>query len=103
MHQPRLADEVKIGAKQRLARYQNLMTRYYNKRVRLRCFNRRELVLRRVILTTRNSAQGKLGPNWEGPYKIVNCFRRGIYHLGTLDRQKLPHPWNIEHLRKYYQ
>ena len=44
----------------------------------------------------RNPTQGKLGPNWEGPYRIMSWQRKGTYHLKTLDRQKLPHPWNTE-------
>lgn len=87
-----LLDEIKMGAEQRLARYQNLKTKHYNKWVRPSRFNIGEIVLRRVTLTTRDSVQGKLGLNWEGPYKVVNCFRRGTYHLKTLNGQKLPHP-----------
>ena len=52
---------------------------------------------------TRDPSQGKLDPNWEGPYRIGSWQRKGIYHLETLDGQKLQHLWNTEHLRKYYQ
>jgi len=48
-------DEVRIGAKQRLAQYQNFMTKHYNKWVRPRRFDKGELVLRRVTLATRDS------------------------------------------------
>ena len=27
----------------------------------------------------------------------------GSYYLEVLDGQKLEHPWNVEHLRRYYQ
>ena len=50
----------------------------------------------------KDPTQGKLGPNWERPYRIMSWQRRGTYHLQTLDGQKLPHPWNTEHLRRYY-
>ena len=36
-----------------------------------RCFNIRDLVLKRVSLTTKNPAHGKLEPNWEGPYRVI--------------------------------
>uniref|UniRef100_A0A2N9J3T5 Uncharacterized protein n=1 Tax=Fagus sylvatica TaxID=28930 RepID=A0A2N9J3T5_FAGSY len=36
--------------------------------------------------------QGKLGPNWEGPYKVVQYFRKGTYHLEDMGGKKLPHP-----------
>ncbi|XP_023884062.1 uncharacterized protein LOC111996333 [Quercus suber] len=29
--------------------------------------------------------------------------RKRTYHLETLDGQKLHHPWNTKHLKKYYQ
>ena len=98
-----LVDELRTTAEQRLARYQNRMAQHYNSRVRHRDFQVGDLVLRRVMGAARDPAQGKLGPNWEGPYRITAWQRKGTYHLETTDGRKLPHPWNTEHLRKYYQ
>lgn len=78
------------------------MTRYYNVRVKTRHFNQGDLVLRKVSTTTKNPTEGKLGPNWEGPYKVILSNRLGTYHLETLEGKALPHPWNAEHLKKYY-
>ena len=96
-------DELKTTAEQRLARYQNRMAQYYNSWVRHRDFQVGDLVLRRVMGAARDPTQGKLDPNWEGPYRITSWQRKGTYYLETTDGQKLPHPWNTEHLRKYYQ
>ena len=98
-----LVDEVRATAEQRLARYQNLMAKHYNSKVRHKKFQVGNLVLRKVMGATRDPSQGKLGPNWEGPYRITSWQRKSTYHLETLDGQKLQHPWNTEHLRKYYQ
>ena len=98
-----LIDEVRMDAEQRTARYKSLMTRQYNAMVKPRRFNIGDLVLKRVTLTTRNPAHGKLGPNWEGPYRVINFKRQGSYYLEALDGRKLEHPWNVEHLRRYYQ
>ena len=98
-----LMDELRTTAEQRLARYQNRMAQYYNSQVRHRDFQVGNLVLRRVMGVARDPTQGKLGPNWEGPYRITSWQRKGTYHLETTDGQKLPHSWNTEHLRKYYQ
>ena len=98
-----LVDEVRATAEQRLARYQNLMAKYYNSNVRHRDFQVGDLVLWKVMGAAKNPSQGKLGPNWEGPYKIMSWKRKGTYHLETLDGRKFQHPWNTEHLRKYYQ
>ncbi|XP_030945303.1 uncharacterized protein LOC115969823 [Quercus lobata] len=98
-----LVDEVKATTEQRLARYQNLMAKHYNSRVKHRDFQVRDLVLRKVMGATRDPSQGKLGPNWEGPYRIASWQRKGTYHLETLDRKKLHNLWNTKHLKKYYQ
>ena len=92
-----------MDAEQRTARYKNLMARQYDAMVKPRHFNIRDFVLKKVSLATRNPAYGKLGPNWEGPYRVINCKRQGSHYLEALDGRKLEHLWNIEHLRKYYQ
>ena len=91
-----LVDEVRVTAEQRLARYQDRMVKHYNSRVQHRDFKVGDLILRKVIGAARD-------PNWEGPYRITSWQRKSTYHLETIDEQKLPHPWNTEHLRKYYQ
>ena len=56
-------NEVRATIEQRLVRYQNLMAKHYNSRVRQRDFQVRDLVLRKVTGATRDPSQGKLGPN----------------------------------------
>ena len=63
-----LIDEVKAIAEQRLTRYQDRMAKHYNSRVQHRDFKVGDLVLRKVIGAARDPTQGKLSPNWEGPY-----------------------------------
>ena len=58
-----LVDEVRATAEQRLARYQNLMSKHYNSKVRHRDFQIGDLVLRKVMGTAKDPSQGKLGPN----------------------------------------
>ena len=98
-----LIDEVRTDTEQRIVRYKNLMARQYDAMVKPRRFNIGDLVLKRVTLATRNLAYKKLGPNWEGPYRVINCKRQGSYYLEGLDGRRLEHPWNVEHLRRYYQ
>ena len=96
-------DEVRVIVKQRLARYQDLMAKHYNSRVRHKDFQVGDLILRKVTGATRDPSQGKLEPNWEGPSRIISWQRKGTYNLETFDEQKLHHPWNTELLKKYYQ
>ena len=78
------------------------MTKHHDALVKLRQFNIGDLVLKIMSLATKDPAHGKLGPNWEGPYRVINFKRRCSYYLEALDVRKLEHPWNVEHLRKYY-
>ena len=98
-----LIDKVRMDAEYRTAKYRNLMARQYDAMVKLRCFNIGDLVLKKVSLATKDPTHGKLGPNREGPYRVINCKRQGPYYLEALDGRKLEHPWNVEHLRRYYQ
>ena len=84
-----LVDEVRATAEQRLVRYQNLMAKYYNSNVRRRDFQVGNIVLRKVMGAAKDPLQGKLAPNWEGPYKITSWQRKGTYHLEMLDGRKL--------------
>ena len=68
-----LIDEVRTDVEHRTARYKNLMARQYDAMVKLRRFNIGDLVLKKVSLATKNPAHGKLGPNWEEPYRVINC------------------------------
>ena len=83
-------DEVREKASNKMTKYQQKMAEYYNKRVKLRRLDIGDLVLRKVTPATRDSAQGKLSPTWEGPYRVVNYSRQGSYHLETIDGQRLP-------------
>ena len=96
-------DEVREKASIRVTKNQQKMADYYNKRVKLRRLDIGDLALCKVTPTIRDSAQGKLGPTWERPYQVVHYSRQSSFHLETMDRLKLPRPWNIEHLKKYHQ
>ena len=102
-HNLDLVDEVRDQAAQRMAKYKQKITEYYNRRVKLQKFNIGDLILQKVTPATKDSTQGKLGPNWEGPYKVVHYLRQGSYHLEDAEGKRLPRPWNVEHLKRYYE
>ena len=45
-----------------MAKHKEAMARYYNKKVKVRRFNIRDLALRKVSQATNDPSQGKLGP-----------------------------------------
>ena len=61
-----------------------------------------DLILRKVLDNARNPAWGKLGPNWEGPYRIISVAGVGAYYLEDLKENVVPRPWNVNNLRRYY-
>ncbi|GFY91031.1 hypothetical protein Acr_07g0012270 [Actinidia rufa] len=98
-----LLEEKREKAELRQAAYKNQVAKYYNQRVKHRSFLPGDLVLRKVTLSTREPNTGKLGPTWEGPYKVIKVSRPGTYWLEDPNGKALLHPWNAEHLKKYYQ
>ena len=85
-----------------LAYYQHKLKHGYDAKVKLRPIEPKDLVLRKVLGTAKNPAQGKLGPNWEGPYRITSVAGIGAYILEDLDEHLIPRPWNVNNLRRYY-
>jgi hypothetical protein len=78
------------------------VARYFNRRVKHRSFKVEDLVLHKVTLATEDPIKGKLAPNWEGPYKVINYQRSGAYYLEDSEGKPLPRPWNAKHLKKYF-
>jgi ribonuclease HI len=97
-----LVEEKRNLAVVRLAAYQQQMRREHNKNVKPRTFRAGDLVLRKVMANTRRPNDGKLGPNWEGPYKVLSQTGHGAYRLEDLDGKPIPRPWNTCNLRKYF-
>ena len=58
--------------------------------------------MRKVVGNTKKAADGKLGPNWEGPYKVIGMVGVGAYRLADLDGNPVPRPWNIQNLMRFF-
>ena len=83
--------------------YHRKTARYYDRRVKPRSYKPGDLVLKKLLPARKDPTHGKLGPNWEGHY-IVSCIvRPGNYKLQTEEGKTLPHSWNAEHLKRFYQ
>ena len=97
-----LVEEQKENAMVQLAYYQHKLKQGYDMNVKLRPLAPRDLVLRKVLGNTKNPAWGKLGPNWEEPYRITSMVGIGAYYLEDLDEKTVFHPWNVNNLKRYY-
>ena len=59
-------------------------------------------MLKRVVANTRDPTDGKMGPNWEGPYKVTSVGGFGSFSLEDLEGTVVIRPWNVMNLKKYY-
>ena len=57
------------------AKYKCRMAKFYNSRVKHRSFQPGDLVLKKVILSIKDSREVKLRLNWEGPYLVTEVVR----------------------------
>ncbi|GKE87503.1 reverse transcriptase domain-containing protein [Tanacetum coccineum] len=96
-----LPNERRETAAIREARYKTKMEQYYNKKVRPASFSPGEFVFRRNK-ASRVEDQGKLGPKWKGPYRVVEAYENGSYKLQTLEDKEVPPTWHAINLRKCY-
>ena len=87
-----LIEENKENTMVQLAYYQQKLKQGYDANVKLRPLTPGDLVLRKVVGTAKNPAWGKLGPNWEGPYRIISKAGIGAYFLEDLDEYVIPRP-----------
>ena len=85
-----------------LAYYQHKLKQGYDMNVKLRPLALGDLVLRKFLGNTKNPTWGKLGPNWEKPYRITSVVGICVYYLEDLDKKTELHPWNVNNLKMYY-
>ena len=97
-----LIEEKRENAMVQLTYYQQKLKQGYDANVKLRPLTPGDLVLRKVVGAAKNPTQGKLGPNWEGPYRITSKAGIGAYFLEGLDEHVIPHPSNVNNLNRYY-
>ena len=93
-----LIEEKRESVMVQLVYYQHKVKQGYDANVKLKLLAPGDLVLRKVLGTTKNPAWGKLGPNWEGPYRITIVAGIREYFLEDLDEHIILWPWNVNNL-----
>ena len=95
-----LITEKRERARVRMSEYQRRVKCAFDKHVAPREFQINDLVLKKVEATGKHV--GKLEPNWEGPFRVSAVRGQGAYELEDMQGMKLPRPWNVCHLRKFF-
>nr|GEV15142.1 reverse transcriptase domain-containing protein [Tanacetum cinerariifolium] len=96
-----LLEERREGAAIREAKAKLKMTKYYNSRVRGVTFRPGDFVYRSNDASHAVDG-GKLGPKWEGPYKVTEALGDGAYKLRSADGTVLLRTWSVANLKKCY-
>ena len=66
------------------------MAKGYNQKVKERRFSVGELVLKKTLPEDKNPNEGKLAPNWHGPFKVLPAAGRSAYRLEDMEGKELP-------------
>ncbi|GKC02178.1 reverse transcriptase domain-containing protein [Tanacetum coccineum] len=88
-----LLEERREIAAIREARYKQRVKKYYNKKVQHVQFKVGEFILRKNN-ASRAANKGKLGPTWEGPYKVIQAFQSRAYKLSNMEGEEIPKTWH---------
>ena len=97
-----LVDEIRETFMVQMTYYQQKLKQVYDTKVKARPLALGDLMLRKVVGTAKSPSWGKLELNWEGLYRITSIAKIGAYFLEDLDKNVVPHPWNVNNLRRYY-
>jgi hypothetical protein len=95
--------ELRLWSLERIKENKDKVARAYNKKVKLKEFQVRDLVWEAVLpLETKDAAYGKWSPNWHGPYRIDQVLPGNAYILEELDGVKFPVAVNGQHLKNIF-
>ena len=78
------------------------MIRSFNQHVKTKRIQVGDFVLHKVEAMRKILDKGKLGANWDGPFKVIRVIKPGTFELEDMKGKKLPRPWNGDHLKKYF-
>ncbi|XP_071729256.1 uncharacterized protein [Rutidosis leptorrhynchoides] len=95
------AEECREMAAIRKATKKQRIAKYYDERLRARTYKVGDLVWR-DNQSSRAQNTRKLGPNWEGPYKVIGISNTGTYKLAKLKGNPIKRTWRATALKKCY-
>jgi hypothetical protein len=95
--------ELRLWSLEKIKENKAKVTHAYNKKIKLKEFQVRDLVWEAVLpLGIKDATYEKWSPNWHGPYRIDQILPRNTYMLEELDDVKFPVAVNGQHLKKYF-
>ncbi|GAU34623.1 hypothetical protein TSUD_394140 [Trifolium subterraneum] len=86
-----LVEEIRTAASLKEASLKQLVAARYDTKV-----TKRDFEVGSLVLNAKDSNEGKLAANWEGPYRVRGKTDNDAYHLETLQRKEIPRTWNAQ-------
>ena len=96
-----LLDERRLRATDHVQAYQRKMTRAFRKRVKLKKFQKGDLVLK-VLRGLISDPRGKFKPSQIESYVIRDLTQEGAAQLTDLDGNQFSEPITVDQLKKFY-
>jgi hypothetical protein len=97
-----VSDE-RVNALGDIERHKLRVARAYNKRVKEKSFQVRDLIWKMILpIGSRSNKLGKWSPNCEGPYRIEEVILGNSYMVQSIQGTSLPRTLNGKYLKKYY-
>ncbi|XP_075106788.1 uncharacterized protein LOC142179810 [Nicotiana tabacum] len=84
------AEERRDMAYTRMIAQKQQAEHYYNKKEKIRPLKVADYVLKAKTQASKDPQEGKLGTNWDGPYKITATANKGSFQLETMEGKLLP-------------
>ena len=95
-------DEKRLEAQQRLECYQARLSRAFNKKVRPRSFQARDLVIVvQITIITTHCIGNKFLSKWDVPYVVQEIYTNSTYKLVVENGSRIG-PINGNFLKRYY-
>ncbi|KAK8946761.1 hypothetical protein KSP39_PZI006374 [Platanthera zijinensis] len=97
-----LLAEVRDTSALRVADYLRRVARFYDRRVKPRPINVRDLVLRSLEAVGKGPQQNKLIAAWDASYVVTAVVKSGTFKIRNAEGKTLPRTWNAQNLRRFY-
>ncbi|XP_070013952.1 uncharacterized protein [Nicotiana sylvestris] len=78
-------EELRDMAHIRMVAQKQQVERYYNKWAKVRPLKVGDYILKAKTQAAKDPNEGKLGTNWDGPYKITAAANKGAFQLETME------------------
>ncbi|XP_070008451.1 uncharacterized protein [Nicotiana sylvestris] len=83
-------EEQRYMAYIRMVAQKQQVERYYNKKAKVRPLKVEDYILKAKTQADKDAREGKLGTNWDDPYKITATSSKGSFQLETMEGKLLP-------------